>query len=195
MDCHSVDSGNMIAVGRIRNLCIFRVIFIPSGTIVIMAAETILHLPSNSTALRFLTALYKNSALKIQSTTESVIGPQPYTWPNFQIPRLVLENGQEITGENTISEFLGETHQKINWTPELRAEAHELLSRSAKFATSPEEVYVLNPPDLSWSKERRLIVGWLLGVLLLGLDNLLGLTTFYTLVFILLWWDLLEEYF
>jgi len=111
-----------------------------------MAAETILHLPSNSTALRFLTALYKNSALKIQSTTESVIGPQPYTWPNFQIPKLVLENGQEITGENTISEFLGETHGKINWTPELRAEAHELLSRSAKFATSPEEVYVLKSP-------------------------------------------------
>jgi hypothetical protein len=57
---------------------------------------------------------------------------------------LVLENGQEITGENTISEFLGESHEKLNWTPELRAETHEWLSRSTKFTTNPEEVYV--PP-------------------------------------------------
>lgn len=61
----------------------------------------------------------------------------------FKIPKLVLENGLEITGENTISEYIGETHDKsINWTPGLRAETHEWLSRSSKFTTNPEEVYV-----------------------------------------------------
>jgi hypothetical protein len=57
-----------------------------------------------------------------------------------------LKNGQIITGENTISEFLGETQEKFNWTPELRAEIYECLSRSSKFTSSPEDVYVLAPP-------------------------------------------------
>jgi len=60
-----------------------------------------------------------------------------------KVPKLELENGQEIIGENTICEFLGETHEKnIRWTPELRAETLQWLPRSSKFNSSPEDVYV-----------------------------------------------------
>jgi hypothetical protein len=61
---------------------------------------------------------------------------------DIQTPKLDLKDGEEIAGEATISEFLGGANEKIDWTPELRAETHEWLSRSTKFATNPEEVYV-----------------------------------------------------
>ena len=69
-----------------------------------------------------------------------------WTFPHLglmlQTPKLSLKSGQDITGENTISEFLGELQEKFNWTPELRAETHEWLSRSSKFISNPEDVYV-----------------------------------------------------
>src|SRR5208282_4314182 len=99
----------------------------------IMATNTVLYLPSNATALKLLTAIYKTPAIKLQGTSDV---PPLSTSITVQVAKLVLENGQEITGENTISEFLGETHEKLNWTPELRAETHEWLSRSSKFTTN-----------------------------------------------------------
>ena len=105
-----------------------------------MATNIVLYLPSKATVLKFLTVIYQNPAIKLQDTTDVLL---PYTSITIQFAKLVLENGQEITGENTISEFLGETHEKLNCTPELRAEAHEWLSRSARFSKNPEEVYVV----------------------------------------------------
>ena len=113
-----------------------------------MAANSVLYLPSNATALKLLTAIYKNPAIKIQGTTDV---PPASTSITVQLAKLVRENGQEITGENTIGEFLGETH---DLTPELRAETHEWLSRSTKFATNPEQVYVRQ-----MSKRRLIYVG------------------------------------
>jgi LAS superfamily LD-carboxypeptidase LdcB len=92
--------------------------------------------PSNSSQ-------QSTKTLQSNSKTQLTYHP-PSPSITVQLAKLVLENGQEITGENTISEFLGESHEKLNWTPELRAETHEWLSRSTKFTTNPEEVYV--PP-------------------------------------------------
>jgi len=58
------------------------------------------------------------------------------------VPKLNLKSGQTITGETTISEFLSEIQDKITWTPESRAEIYEWLTRSSKFISSPEDVYV-----------------------------------------------------
>jgi len=112
-----------------------------------MAKETVLYLPATATALKLLTAIYKTPAIKIQDTSESVRSEDLHIWLTLnQAPKLELENGEEITGENTISEFLGDTHEKsIHWTPELRAESLQWLSRSSKFTSSPEEVYVCSP--------------------------------------------------
>ena len=35
-----------------------------------MATNTVLYLPSNATALKLLTAIYKNPAIKLQGTTD-----------------------------------------------------------------------------------------------------------------------------
>jgi hypothetical protein len=155
-----------------------------------MAKETVLYLPATATALWLLIAIYKTPAIKGQETSESVP-------PNFRTqftfnkePKLKLENGQEITGENTISEFLGETFDKsIHWTPELRAECLQWLSRSSKFTSSPEEVYVRSPKLERVSDERLLIVGWRLDGCLFIPRNHRGSTTFCMQGFIL-WWYL-----
>lgn len=57
------------------------------------------------------------------------------------------EKGEEVTGENTIAFVLGSKLDKVHWTPELRAEAWEWLTRSQNFTTSPEEVYVKHPQN------------------------------------------------
>src|SRR5216117_2118872 len=106
-----------------------------------MAMAAILSLPSTSTALRLLVSIYKTPEIEVQPTTDSVC-PLLQHCLTSQTPKLVLEDGQEITGENTISEFLGEKHEKLDWTPGICAEIHEWLSRSVKFASSPGEVYV-----------------------------------------------------
>jgi hypothetical protein len=41
--------------------------------------------------------------------------------------------------------LLGSKLDRVHWTPELRAEAWEWLTRSQNFTTSPEEVYVAHP--------------------------------------------------
>lgn len=109
-----------------------------------MATDSTLHLPSNSTALKLLTSLYRNPSYTVKETTE-IVSPWSFQHSDNQIPKLLLKDGEEITGEATISEFLGEANEKIDWTPESRAETHEWLSRSSKFATDPHEVYVCSP--------------------------------------------------
>ena len=107
-----------------------------------MATAAILRLPSTSTTLRLLVSIYKTPEIEVQPSTNSVCPISCHSLTD-QTPKLVLENSQEeITGENTISEFLGEKYEKLDWTPELRAETHEWLSRSVKFITNPGEVYV-----------------------------------------------------
>lgn len=111
-----------------------------------MAKETVLYISSTATALKLLSVIYKTPSINSKETSESV-PPKFRTQFTFdKVPKLELENGQEITGENTISEFLGETFEKsIHWTPELRAESLQWLSRSSKFTSSPEDVYVCFP--------------------------------------------------
>lgn len=106
-----------------------------------MAEEATLSLSTSSIALSLLISLYKNPLISVHKTPEDV--PEPlYGYTNTQTSKLTLKSGQTITGENTIAEFLGETQEKLKWTPALRAEIHEWLSRSKSFTSSPADVYV-----------------------------------------------------
>ena len=64
-----------------------------------------------------------------------------------QEPTLIADKNEKITGENTIAWSLGNKVDKIHWTPELRAEAWEWLTRSPNFISSAEDVYVRYRPS------------------------------------------------
>jgi len=65
----------------------------------------------------------------------------------YQEPTLVVDKNEKITGENTIAWALGNKVDQIHWTPELRAEAWEWLTRSLNFISSPQDVYVRYHPS------------------------------------------------